>query len=96
MLTLFFIFQANPCEHPIVILRDVKEHDMEALLSFMYNGEVRIGQDQLQEFLKTAQTLQVRGLTDVPPKDHYKFLNVSIDNRFEFIYFSKPKFQLKV
>ncbi|KAI5743266.1 protein abrupt isoform X3 [Diaphorina citri] len=74
------LLKANPCEHPIVILRDVKEHDMEALLSFMYNGEVRIGQDQLQEFLKTAQTLQVRGLTDVPPKDHYKFLNNSTYN----------------
>lgn len=32
----------------------------------MYNGEVHIGQDQLSDFLKTAQLLQVRGLADVP------------------------------
>lgn len=37
---------------------------MEALLSFMYNGEVRINQEHLPEFLKTARSLQVRGLVD--------------------------------
>lgn len=38
---------------------------MESLLRFMYNGEVHIGQEQLTDFLKTAQMLQVRGLADV-------------------------------
>nr|CAD7438181.1 unnamed protein product [Timema bartmani] len=52
------LLKANPCQHPIVILRDVKEKDMESLLRFMYNGEVHIGQDQLTDFLKTAQMLQ--------------------------------------
>lgn len=70
-------FQANPCQHPIVILQDVREQDMEALLRFMYNGEVNIGQEQLPDFLKTAQTLQVRGLADVSSKDQHK-LSVSI------------------
>lgn len=59
------LLKANPCEHPIVILRDVKAEDMESLLRFMYNGEVHIGQEQLSDFLKTAQLLQVRGLADV-------------------------------
>nr|CAD7429089.1 unnamed protein product [Timema monikensis] len=66
------LLKANPCQHPIVILRDVKEKDMESLLRFMYNGEVHIGQDQLTDFLKTAQMLQVRGLADVPTKDGHK------------------------
>lgn len=61
------LLKANPCQHPIVILRDVQQKDMESLLRFMYNGEVHIGQDQLADFLKTAQMLQVRGLADVPP-----------------------------
>ncbi|XP_055589919.1 signal transducer and activator of transcription B isoform X5 [Uranotaenia lowii] len=59
------LLKANPCEHPIVILRDVRSEDIESLLRFMYNGEVHIGQDQLSDFLKTAQLLQVRGLADV-------------------------------
>ncbi|PNF42552.1 hypothetical protein B7P43_G06917 [Cryptotermes secundus] len=66
------LLKANPCQHPIVILRDVKEKDMESLLRFMYNGEVHIGQEQLSDFLKTAQMLQVRGLADVPTKDNQK------------------------
>ncbi|XP_044752207.1 protein abrupt-like isoform X1 [Coccinella septempunctata] len=60
------LLKANPCQHPIVILRDVQHKDMESLLRFMYNGEVHIGQEQLTDFLKTAQMLQVRGLADVP------------------------------
>ncbi|XP_026726688.1 protein abrupt-like isoform X6 [Trichoplusia ni] len=60
------LLKANPCQHPIVILRDVHDKDMESLLRFMYQGEVHIGQEQLKEFLRAAQLLQVRGLTDVP------------------------------
>ncbi|XP_018561076.1 protein abrupt-like isoform X2 [Anoplophora glabripennis] len=60
------LLKANPCKHPIVILRDVRQKDMENLLRFMYNGEVHIGQEHLTDFLKTAQMLQVRGLADVP------------------------------
>ncbi|XP_034231618.1 protein abrupt isoform X2 [Thrips palmi] len=64
------LLKANPCNHPIIILRDVQEKDMEALLRFMYNGEVHVGHEQLPDFLKTAQTLQVRGLADVPNKEN--------------------------
>ncbi|XP_050309469.1 protein abrupt isoform X2 [Anthonomus grandis grandis] len=60
------LLKANPCQHPIVILRDVQHKDMESLLRFMYNGEVHVGQEHLTDFLKTAQMLQVRGLADVP------------------------------
>ncbi|XP_030754323.1 protein abrupt-like isoform X2 [Sitophilus oryzae] len=59
------LLKANPCQHPIVILRDVQKKDMESLLRFMYNGEVHIAQEHLTDFLKTAQMLQVRGLADV-------------------------------
>ncbi|XP_055386404.1 protein abrupt isoform X2 [Condylostylus longicornis] len=59
------LLKANPCEHPIVILRDVKSEDVESLLRFMYNGEVHVNQEHLSDFLKTAQLLQVRGLADV-------------------------------
>jgi hypothetical protein len=65
-----------------VILRDVREKDMESLLRFMYNGEVHIGQEQLSDFLKTAQMLQVRGLADVPTKDNQKIPPVSIFHSF--------------
>lgn len=57
------MLQENPCQHPVVILKDVRYDDVLALLSFMYQGEVFITQDQLSTFLETAELLQVRGLT---------------------------------
>ncbi|KAF4521900.1 hypothetical protein B566_EDAN008374 [Ephemera danica] len=50
--------QENPCQHPVVILKDVSAEDVEALLSFMYQGEVYIGQERLSSFLRTAELLQ--------------------------------------
>ncbi len=58
------VLQSNPCQHPIVIMRDVSPDDLESLLSFMYKGEVRIEEERLKEFLRTAEMLQVQGLAD--------------------------------
>ncbi|XP_072390249.1 protein abrupt [Diabrotica undecimpunctata] len=75
------LLKANPCQHPIVILRDVQEKDMESLLRFMYNGEVHIGQERLSDFIKTAQMLQVRGLADVAPGNAGQRLTTAPDNK---------------
>lgn len=56
------MLRANPCQHPIVILKDVGHSELERLLEFMYNGEVNIAQDQLAAFLRTAENLKIRGL----------------------------------
>ena len=56
--------QGNPCPHPIIILRHIKYDDMISLLQFMYKSEVIVAQDQLDSFLKTAESLQIGGLTD--------------------------------
>jgi hypothetical protein len=37
---------------------------MKAMLDYMYRGEVNISQDQLDAFIKTAESLQIKGLTD--------------------------------
>ncbi|XP_063229400.1 modifier of mdg4-like isoform X3 [Bacillus rossius redtenbacheri] len=64
------LFKANPCQHPIVILKDVGHKELVDVLQFMYRGEVSVGQEDLAEFLKTAELLQVKGLAgddaDVP------------------------------
>lgn len=54
--------QENPCQHPVVILKDVKHSEIVALLRFMYQGEVNVRQEDLSSFLKMAQMLQIKGL----------------------------------
>lgn len=62
------MFQAILCQnldkHPILILKDVKFTELKAMLDYMYRGEVNISQEQLSTFLKAAESLQIKGLTD--------------------------------
>nr|CAD7569134.1 unnamed protein product [Timema californicum] len=57
------LFKVNPCKHPIVIMKDVGHKELISILEFMYLGEVNVRQEELSSFLKTAETLQVKGLT---------------------------------
>lgn len=58
------LFLANPNTHPIVFMRDVRGCDLESLLAFMYRGEINVHQQDLASFLKTAESLQIKGLSD--------------------------------
>ncbi|CAB0000598.1 unnamed protein product, partial [Nesidiocoris tenuis] len=59
------LFVGHPDKHPIVILKDVPFSDMRSLLDFMYRGEVSVDQDRLTAFLKVAESLRIKGLTEV-------------------------------
>jgi len=59
------LFIGHPDKHPIVILKDVPYADMRCLLDFMYRGEVSVDQDRLTAFLKVAESLRIKGLTEV-------------------------------
>ncbi|CAG0925439.1 unnamed protein product, partial [Notodromas monacha] len=54
----------NPCKHPIILLKGVKSEEMKALVEFMYKGELCVGQRDLYSLLKTAESLQIRGLSE--------------------------------
>jgi hypothetical protein len=51
--------------HPIIILCDVKFNDMQALVKFMYTGEVTVAHAQVNSLIKVADMLKVKGLADL-------------------------------
>ena len=57
------ILKQNPHQHPLLYLKGVEFHDMQAVLNFMYHGEVNVAQEALNSFLSVADDLQVKGLT---------------------------------
>uniref|UniRef100_A0A182T1I3 BTB domain-containing protein n=1 Tax=Anopheles maculatus TaxID=74869 RepID=A0A182T1I3_9DIPT len=58
------VFKENPCQHPVIIFKNVRYNDLMSLVEFMYQGEVSVPQEQLPSFLHTAEVLAIRGLTD--------------------------------
>lgn len=56
------IFSENPCKHPVIVLKDFHGWEVQAIVDFMYKGEISVGQEQLQNLIKAAESLQVRGL----------------------------------
>jgi len=57
------ILKEAPSPHPVIVLWDVEERDLQAILDFMYNGQVDIRQEDLESFLAAAGRLQVQGLS---------------------------------
>ena len=54
------LLTAHPHPHPIIILHDIPHSVAQALIKFMYSGEIRLPQNQLQCFLKVSAALAPR------------------------------------
>ncbi|XP_015115694.1 B-cell CLL/lymphoma 6 member B protein isoform X2 [Diachasma alloeum] len=55
-------------QHPVIVLPGMEYANLCALVTFMYNGEVNIYQEQLPALLAMADTLHIRGLADIAGK----------------------------
>ncbi|MCL4133597.1 UNVERIFIED_CONTAM: hypothetical protein GTU68_032010 [Idotea baltica] len=67
------VFERISCRTPVVILKDIKQHDLEALLDYMYLGEVDIHESELTDVIKAAECLKIKGLA--VPEDSPSFLS---------------------
>ncbi|XP_068240465.1 longitudinals lacking protein, isoforms H/M/V-like isoform X3 [Palaemon carinicauda] len=65
------IFEKTPCKNPVVVLKDIKKSDLDALLDYMYIGEVDVRQSELAGLIKAAECLRIKGLA-VPDEDPTK------------------------
>ena len=56
------ILMSNKHSHPMLCLSGVNQEDLKNILDYVYNGEIQIYQDQLDQFLNIAQRFQLEGL----------------------------------
>merc|ERR1712129_278186 len=52
----------NPHQHPLLFLKGVEMKHIEALLNFIYSGQVEIRDEDLADFLAAAHDLKIDGL----------------------------------
>jgi len=56
------ILKRNLHNHPLLYIRGTTKKRVEALLKFIYSGETNVAQEDLEEFMNLARSLQVQGL----------------------------------
>merc|ERR1719369_312967 len=56
------IFDKSKHSNLVIYLKGIDGRDLENVLKFLYNGEAFIAQEELNNFLTTAQELKVNGL----------------------------------
>ncbi|XP_045583216.1 longitudinals lacking protein, isoforms H/M/V isoform X16 [Procambarus clarkii] len=68
------MFERTNCKHPIIVLKDIRHEELEALLNYMYVGEVNVLQNELAGLIKAAECLMIKGLAvpDEAPSKEYK------------------------
>ncbi|KAF0298651.1 Broad-complex core protein isoform 6 [Amphibalanus amphitrite] len=64
------LLKNNPCQQMVFFLKDTTAADLNAVIEFIYKGSVNVSQSQLASFIKTAEMLQIRGLSGEEDKCH--------------------------
>lgn len=57
------------CQHPVIILPDVKGKVLNAIVCYLYNGEANVDHGMLEDFLQSASGLNVKGMVHQYPMD---------------------------
>lgn len=59
------ILQDVPMDHCTILFPGVQGFEMQALLDYMYTGEVNVTQSQIPRIIQIAEQLEVKGLFDM-------------------------------
>ncbi|KAJ9598250.1 hypothetical protein L9F63_011071, partial [Diploptera punctata] len=62
------LFRQHSAQHPVIILNGMKFVDIKLVIEFMYRGEIKVLETELDGLLAAAETLQVKGLSNVRNK----------------------------
>ncbi|XP_042875610.1 sal-like protein 3 isoform X13 [Penaeus japonicus] len=77
------MFEKTACKSPVIVLKDIKCEDLEALLDYMYLGEVNVRQSDLASLIKAAENLRIKGLAVPDDEPTNKVPATSAPNRAE-------------
>ncbi|XP_004529936.1 protein jim lovell isoform X2 [Ceratitis capitata] len=64
------VFAETPCKHPVIVLKDFQGWVVQAIVDFMYRGEISVQQERLQTLIQAGESLQVRGLVESSVPEH--------------------------
>ena len=64
-----FKYNSMPNVHPLLCLDGVSADDLNNVMEYIYNGEVKLYQTNLKRFLDVAQRLKLEGMTDMENED---------------------------
>ena len=53
----------NPNPHPMIFLNGVKRFELEALLQFIYLGNIKLYRSRLEKFFETGRDLEIKQLS---------------------------------
>ena len=56
------LLKLNKHTHPLIYMRGIKSEDLDAIMDFLYCGEAKVFQGNLDSFLAIAEELQLNGL----------------------------------
>lgn len=57
------ILKQNPHSNPLIYMRGIKSNDLDAIVDFIYQGEVNIYEEDLNNFLMISHELKLKGLS---------------------------------
>ena len=83
------IFRKTPHSNPLIYLNGFSSKDLNFVMDYIYQGEVQIFQDDLDDFLNVAQKLKIDGLISGDSssrgstKDEHIALNEEVGNYYE-------------
>jgi len=71
----------NPHQHPLVYLKGVRYRDLSSMIKFIYFGEVKIRESDLQDFLNLSEELEVKGVSGIfmqPEESKYAIADAEV------------------
>lgn len=55
---------ANPFHYPVIVIKDMNIDDLRLVVDYMYKGQLTVSQEKLASLVKSAENLQINGLTN--------------------------------